>query len=88
MKIKRFVYSKENGDVSNRHVIIVSEPRENFLVYDMSDLTEDQIVYLEKALKEAEDYRDDCLVEFEQVTGIKINDLWRSFKPGGIEWTK
>ena len=86
MKTRRFIYTKANGDVTNRYVVLVSEPRENYLVYDMSDLSEDQINYFTDALRKSEEFRDEALTEFEDVTGIKIDSLWRSFKPGGIEW--
>ena len=88
MKIRRFTYTKENKDVTNRYVVVISEPKENFLVYDMSDLTEDQIDYFLEAIQKSEDYREEALKEFEDVTGIKVNSLWRSFKPGGIEWVE
>lgn len=86
MKIRHFTYTKENGDESSRFAVIVLEPRENYLVYDISKLSTDETKYFLKAVQEIEDYREECLQEFEDVTGIKINSLWRSFKPGGIEW--
>lgn len=85
-KTRRMYYTKASGEKSMRDIIIVSRPRDNFLCYDVSNLTEDQLKYLEAALAEIEVYRTECMNEFEDVTGIKQNALWRSFKPEGIEW--
>jgi hypothetical protein len=86
MKTRKFMYTKDNGDVSERLAVIVSEPRKNYLVYDISKLEPKEVRLLEDALKQAEDFRDNCLADFELLTGKKVNSLWRSFKPEGIEW--
>ena len=86
LKIKSMGYTKDNGDFSRRRVIVVSEPKENYLMYDVSKLTDSELEYLTEALTEIEQTRTDCLQEFEDVTKIKLNRLWRSFKPGGINW--
>ena len=88
MKIKRMVYTKDNGDMSNRIVVIVSEPREHYLTYDISSFTEQEIAMFEHYLKSIEDFRAETFAEFEDITGKKVNALWRSFKPGGIEWVE
>lgn len=85
-RAKRMVYTKEGGDVSERKVIMVSKHRDNDLVYDVSKLTDSQLEYLEAALEEVEIYRNETMAEFEAVSDVKINSLWRSFKPGGIDW--
>ena len=81
-------YTKANGDVSHREVIVVSKPRENYLVYDVSDMTPDQIDYFMQTLADIEQVNNASMKEFEDVTGIKCDSLWRSFKPGGIDWEK
>lgn len=86
MQRRRFRYTKDNGDVSEREVIIVSPPRENYLVYDVSKLTEKQVMQLVHVLKRGEEERDIFIKQFENNTGIKTASLWRSFKPKGIEW--
>ena len=50
------------------------------------ELTDSQLEYLEAALEEVEIYRNETMAEFEAVSDVKINSLWRSFKPGGIDW--
>lgn len=80
------IYTKDNGDISNRKVIVVSKPRENYLVYDVTKLTGDQINYFQETLEIIEYNKVHNIQEFEQVTGIKEASLWRSFKPGGIDW--
>lgn len=86
MKIRQMVYTKDNGDSSKRVVAVISEPRENYLTLDLSKLTSDEIRYLKKLEDSVVDFREECYTEFEEVTGHKISSLWRSFKPGGIEW--
>jgi len=86
MKIKKFTYTKANGDVSERTAIVVSVPRDNYLVYDVSDLTEEEVENLREKLAYSESIRETELESFTEETGINSNNLWRSFKPGGIDW--
>ena len=86
MKIRHMVYTKNNGDTTQRVVAVISEPRENYLTLDLSKLTSDEIMYLKKLEDSVVDFREECYTEFEEVTGHKISSLWRSFKPEGIEW--
>jgi hypothetical protein len=81
-------YVKDNGDISIREVIVISEPRDNYLMLDVSKLSNNEVNLLLEAYKVIDKYRDDALGEFERVTGIKQNSLWRSFKPEGVEWNK
>lgn len=85
-QIKKLTYTKDAGDVSYRNVIVVSSPRKNFLVYDVSNLSEKQLDILQQSLNQIEEYRVNCMKDFELVTGIKQSSLWRSFKPEGCEW--
>ena len=84
--VKSFTYTKDNGDVSERTAIVISQPRQNYLVYDVSKLTQDQIFNLLEALDEIDECRNHVIKIFEDMTGIKESTLWRSFKPDGIEW--
>lgn len=86
MKIKRMTYTKDNGEVSNRLVVVVAEPKDNFLTYDISDFTDEELRMFEHYLESIDEYRQETFNEFEDITGRKISSLWRSFKPGGIEW--
>ncbi len=86
MKIKRMVYTKDNGERSHRLVAIVSEPKENYLTYDLSEFTSEEIMMFKHYMESVDNYREETFAEFEDVTGKKISSLWRSFKPGGIEW--
>lgn len=88
MKIRKMVYTKDSGDISLRRIVIVSEPRENYLTYDISDFTSEQTAMFKHYLESIDAYREETLKEFQDVTGIKISGLWRSFKPGGIEWVE
>lgn len=88
MKIKTFSYTKDNGETSTRKAIVVSEPRSNYLMYDVTDFSESELDTLIQALTEAETYRNNCLADFELLAGVKMSTLWRSFKPDGIVWDK
>ena len=79
-------YTKDNGEVSTRQVIVVSNPRSNYLMYDVSKLTEKELDVLQDALNQSEEFRNNAIADFELLTGIKQANLWRSFKPEGIEW--
>jgi hypothetical protein len=86
MKVRKFLYRKETGEESLRKVIVVAEPRQNYLCYDVTNLSSDEATMLQNILKDAE-YDRDCHIElWEKATHKKINSLWRSFKPGGIDW--
>lgn len=86
MKIKHMKYTKADGEVSHRLVGVVSEPRENYLTYDLSDFTGEEVTMLRHYVDSIENFKEETLKEFEDITGHKISTLWRSFKPGGIEW--
>lgn len=88
MKIRDFTYTKDNGDTSYRKAIVVSEPRSNYLMYDITEFSDKELETLVDALEKAEEYRDNCMADFELLAGIKLNTLWRSFKPDGIVWDK
>ena len=86
MKIRRMTYTKDNGDISNRIVAVVAEPKDNYLAYDISDFSEEEIKMFTHYLESVDTYREETLKEFEDITGKKISNLWRSFKPGGVKW--
>ena len=54
MKIRRFTYTKDNGEVSERLAVIVSEPRKNYLVYDISSFEPQEVELLENILRKSE----------------------------------
>lgn len=79
-------YTKDNGDESLREVIVVAKPRSNYLVYDVTELSSDDIETLSSVLDDIDEYRESQINSFELITGIKQSNLWRSFKPEGIDW--
>ena len=85
--IRSMKYTKEDGSSSLRSVVVLSKPREHYLMYDVSKLTTHQREYFLTVLSEMETLQDETIAEFEAVTGLKQKSLWRSFKPEGIEWT-
>ena len=86
MKTKTVEYTKANGDKSTRHIVVVAEPRDFYLVYDVSKLSLQQLEVLELALTQIEEFRDSAMKDFELVTGVSQASLWRSFNPDGIQW--
>lgn len=84
--IRTMKYTKANGEVSSRQVIVVSNPRDNYLMYDVSKLSEKELDVLTNALDIAEECRENAMKDFQLLTGIQQASLWRSFKPEGIEW--
>lgn len=84
--IREFTYTKDNGEVSERKTIVISSPRQNYLVYDVTNLSREDLFTLNEALALADECRENCLKDFELLTKIKVASLWRSFKPEGIEW--
>lgn len=87
MKIRRMTYTKDSGDRSDRIIAVMSEPRQNLLAWDLTSLNPFDIDILHDTILEIETYRQECYRDFEDKTGIKLDSLWRSFKPEGIEWT-
>lgn len=85
-QIKSMTYTKDNGDVSERDVVVISSPRENYLVYDVTSLSQDERTMLLHYLESIEAYRDETMEELKSVTSIRQEKLWRSFKPDGIKW--
>ena len=83
---KYMTYTKANGDRTLRQVLVVSPPRGNYLVYDVTNLSDRNIDTLRDCMTEADTKRDTVMKTFEVLTGIKEESLWRSFKPEGIEW--
>ena len=79
-------YTKDSGEVSERDVVVVSAPRENYLCYDITNLDDNERTILKHYLDSIEVYREETFEELKSITGIRLNALWRSFKPGGIEW--
>jgi hypothetical protein len=87
MSTRMFKYTKDSGDISEREVIVISKPHPNYLCYDVSNLSEDEINYLTEVQERIAEHREACVLEYEHVTGKHLNKLFRSFKPGGIDWT-
>ena len=85
-KVRRMTYTKANGDISKRSVLVISAPKKNYLMYDVSNMSDDALDVLVDSLNKAEEFRDNAMADFELITGIKQASLWRSFKPEGIEW--
>jgi len=85
--IRTMRYTKDNGEVSTRQVIVVSNPREHYLMYDVGKLSEKELEVLTMALEQIDEYRENAIADFELLTGKQQASLWRrSFKPEGIEW--
>lgn len=87
MRICNFTYTKDSGDVSQRRVLMLSEPHKHYLGLDLSNLSDDGID------KEDLETLLTGLEELESERNMLIQRLgfgrrWRQFKPEGIEWTE
>lgn len=70
-----FTYTKNNGDISERYTLLVSEPNKNYLMFDLSDLTEEEKVEAEEIWKQYCKMRDTLFAE----TGL--SKYYKNFKP-------
>lgn len=80
VKIKDFIYTKASGEVSERTAVVVSEPKENYLMLDITGLSPEKVEEVLRVIREVDAYRTEVF------NAYNINSLWRSFKPEGIEW--
>ena len=87
MKTQTARYTKDSGEISDRELIIVSKPRENYLAYDVSNLEPDVVLEFVECLNIIEQVREEVLSDFERISGVNVGSLWRSFKPGGLKFT-
>lgn len=86
-KIQNMRYTKDNGESKERKVIVISRPRQNYLMYDVSELSDEALRLLTEAIEISDECRENSMADFELITGVEEKDLWRAFKPDGIEWT-
>jgi hypothetical protein len=77
-EFKKFIYTKDSGDRSERKVVFLRVPQKNYLGLDVSDLSPDDINQLLDDIAEADEYRNAIFEAW--------SNRWRSFKPEGIEW--
>jgi len=80
-KVKNFIYTKSNGDRSNRSVIVLRPPSNLYLGLDVTDCSSTEIEDILDGIEQADKCRDEV---FES---LGVNSRWRSFKQEGIEWT-
>lgn len=78
IKYKKFTYTKTNGEVSERKVLLIAKPSKNYLCLDVENLTNEEVLYLQEELKRFDESRQILINEFDT--------QYKSFKPEGIEW--
>ena len=74
----KFTYTKDNGEITEREGIVLKEPRENFLMADVSDMAMSTGAYVQSWL---EAHRKVEQLFLESVDGFK----YRTFKPGNMQ---
>jgi hypothetical protein len=78
-----FTYTKDNGNTSERLALVISEPTDNYLMLDLSDLDAGEIDYVEQQFEAFMAERKALLSKYKLSTYVK------SFKGKGIsECTK
>lgn len=75
MKLTEFTYTKKNGDVSNRAVIVVQEPNRFLQGIDVSELDNDDLAQVVTKLRAIEDR-----VQAERASLMADYDLTYSFR--------
>ena len=77
-EVRSFVYTKSNGERSNRRVLIMSKPSHLYLGVEVDGLTPQEIEDIQTAIEESR----------KEISAIMeyYNAPWKSFKPEGIEW--
>ena len=82
MKTIAFTYTKENGDVSKRVLVVSNEPQKNVSGTDITSLSAvDQVSYTHVAKK----IRDNYLEELKNLNDLfDVTHNFRQFKPTGM----
>lgn len=76
--LKRFKYTKANGDESQRTVFVVSPPSDGYLTIDLSEYDKEEQDYYEGQLQAI---HNEFLEEI-RILGLSTN--WRNFKESRI----
>lgn len=69
-----FTYTKPNGDVSYRRVIVIAPPSDNYLTLDCSDLDADDIHIMRDRFAQYEEAKKELLYTY------KLQNYIKSFK--------
>ena len=72
----QFIYTKENGDRSDRLCITINKPSDNYLMVDLSDLDTDEMDAVEQRVAAFLAERNDLIKKH------KLNTYVKSFKKG------
>jgi hypothetical protein len=81
-QIKQLRYTKDNGEVSVRDVMVLGEPTKLYKCIDLSGLTTEQVEELKESFYEIDKFRDEMLSE------LTFSLQWKNFKTEGVEWLK
>lgn len=73
-EVRKIKYTKDSGDVSEREVIIMSEPHTNVMAIDLSGLSAEQVKLIQDELREH--------AESMKALGV----AWKSFKPNNLQF--
>ena len=79
MKLTEFTYTKKSGDVSQRAVIVTSEPNKFLQGIDVSELDNDRLAEIIQAMREQLDRHQAERIAFLEKFDLKHN--FRQFDP-------
>jgi hypothetical protein len=81
MYILSFVYTKENGDVSERDFIplVTPEAKKNYFGIDITELNYEDQVFFRKEIQDIEDRKQEAIKEVMQK--YDIGHAFRTFSP-------
>ena len=77
-----FTYTKANGDVSDRSLVVLRRPSANYFGIDVTQANEDTVEALVEFLEQQKSHLENELAEL----GLRLN--YRTFKEEGVEITK
>ena len=80
-KVREFVYTKANGDTSERVVFTLNPVSEMLFGIDLTEFSEDDRILYIDALEELDTLISGAIID------LGLNSQYRNFKESGIEYT-
>lgn len=86
MKLVEFQYTKQNGDTSNRAVIVTHEPQQNLGGIDITSLADDDFAAFIDEYRQVKNRQHEELLQLMQKHDLKHN--FRQFIPAKMQITE
>lgn len=79
MKLQEFTYTKADGTISQRAIIVTSEPTKNISGYDVTQLSESEFAEFVEAYRVLKDRQ--LQETMELLSKFELNNSYRNFIP-------